>query len=145
MASSQAASTARTPGASTATGFSAKMCLPASTAALKCSGRKPGGVVSSTTSTLLAIHLLVGVEAGEATLAGHIDFGGEATVVAQFAEAALDAVGEGVAHGDELDVRVGAEGLAGGAGATTAAADQADFEGIAAGGMDGGSQRQGGH
>ena len=31
-------------------GFSAKTCLPASTAAFRCSGRKCGGVVSSTTS-----------------------------------------------------------------------------------------------
>src|SRR5205085_39112 len=50
FASAQVARTERTPGASTATGFSAKTCLPASTAALRCSGRKCGGVQSSTTS-----------------------------------------------------------------------------------------------
>ena len=50
FASSQVSSTRRTPGASTATGFSAKTCLPASTAACRCSGRKCGGVQSSTTS-----------------------------------------------------------------------------------------------
>ena len=54
LASSQVARTERTPGASTATGFSAKTCLPASTAARRCSGRKCGGVQSSTTSTPLA-------------------------------------------------------------------------------------------
>src|SRR5947207_1206358 len=42
FASSQALSTARTPGASTAMGFSAKTCLPAATAAWMCAGRKPG-------------------------------------------------------------------------------------------------------
>ena len=46
-----AVSTARTPGPSTATGFSMKTCLPASTAAAKCTGRKPGGVARMTRST----------------------------------------------------------------------------------------------
>ena len=46
--------TARTPGASTATGFSAKMCTPLSTEALICCGRKPGGAASSTTFTPLS-------------------------------------------------------------------------------------------
>ena len=49
------ASTLRTPGASTATGFSAKTCFPASMQALRCWGRKCGGVVNNTTSTPLAI------------------------------------------------------------------------------------------
>ena len=40
-------------GASTPTGFSAKTCLPASTAARRWIGRKCGGVQSSTTSTPL--------------------------------------------------------------------------------------------
>ena len=38
----------RTPAASTATGFSAKMFLPASIAALMCVARKPGGVARIT-------------------------------------------------------------------------------------------------
>ena len=40
--------TVRMPGRSTATGFSVKTCLPASTAALRCIGRKPGGVARMT-------------------------------------------------------------------------------------------------
>ena len=43
------------PGASTATGFSQKTCLPASMAAFRCMGRKCGGSARSTTSTPLAI------------------------------------------------------------------------------------------
>ena len=50
FASSAVSSTLRTPGASTATGFSQKMCLPASTAAFRWIGRKWGGVVRITTS-----------------------------------------------------------------------------------------------
>ena len=38
----------RTPAPSTATGFSAKMCLPAATAALMCAGRNAGGVAMIT-------------------------------------------------------------------------------------------------
>ena len=49
--------TRRTPGASTATGFSMKTCLPCSTAYSKCSGRKPGGVAWTTTSTPESITL----------------------------------------------------------------------------------------
>ena len=53
FASSAVASTLRTPGASTATGFSQKTCLPAATAAFRCIGRKCGGVAKITTSTSL--------------------------------------------------------------------------------------------
>ena len=50
LARSQAARTLRTPGASTATGFSMKTCLPASMAAWRWIGRNPGGVARRTTS-----------------------------------------------------------------------------------------------
>ena len=40
--------TERTPTGSTATGFSMKTCLPASTAALRWIGRKPGGAARMT-------------------------------------------------------------------------------------------------
>jgi hypothetical protein len=49
--------TARTPGESVAHGFSQKTCLLAFTAAVRCCGRNPGGVASSTTSTPLLITL----------------------------------------------------------------------------------------
>ena len=58
LASSLAAMKRRTPGASTAIGFSAKMCLPAFTAASKCIGRKPGGVARITRSAPLSIACL---------------------------------------------------------------------------------------
>ena len=58
FASSALARTERTPAASVAMGFSRNACLPAATAAWKCCGRKPGGVVSSTTSTPEAITFL---------------------------------------------------------------------------------------
>ena len=51
FASWLAARTRRTPGASTATGFSMNTCFPALTAASNCAGRKPGGVHSNTRST----------------------------------------------------------------------------------------------
>ena len=47
--------TDRAPAASVATGFSAKTCLPASTAAAIWPGRKPGGVARMTKSTSDAI------------------------------------------------------------------------------------------
>jgi hypothetical protein len=56
-ASSTDRSTDRTPAESTAMGFSVKTCLPASTAAFRCAGRKCGGVVRITTSTSLSITL----------------------------------------------------------------------------------------
>ena len=46
--------TERTPGGSTATGFSMKTCLPASIAALRCFGRKKGGEARITRSTGVA-------------------------------------------------------------------------------------------
>ena len=53
-ASSAVSSTLRTPGASTATGFSQNTCLPAAMAAFRCAGRKWGGVARITTSTSVA-------------------------------------------------------------------------------------------
>ena len=64
-----------------ATGFSMKMCLPASTAASNCIGRKPGGVARITMSTPLSISLLVGVEADELAIVGHVDLLGVCPVI----------------------------------------------------------------
>src|SRR5262249_52493351 len=80
--------------------------------------------------------LLVGVEADETFLRLDVDLAGDFLLAAQGGEALLDAVGEGVAHGDELDVLVGVERLGGGAGAPAAAADQGDLESfVRAGGV----------
>src|SRR5262249_7460642 len=59
-------------------------------------------------------------------------------------QALVEAVAEGVAHGPQLDVAVGLEGLHGGAGAAVAAADQADFQGFAVLGVDERGGGQGG-
>src|SRR3954464_7263836 len=48
-----AAITSRTPGESVAHGFSQNTCLFAFTAAVRCCGRNPGGVASSTTSLVV--------------------------------------------------------------------------------------------
>ena len=50
---------------------------------------------------------------------------------------------EGVGHGDELGAGVGGEGLLGRAGASAAAADQADLDRAAAGGVDQGNRQAG--
>ena len=84
--------------------------------------------------------MLVGVEADELVLFLDVDLAGDVILFLEGQQAAFQAVGEGVAHGDELDVLVRLEGLRGGAGAAAAAADQADLEDIAAGGVGGGNQ-----
>ena len=58
-------------------------------------------------------------------------------------EVIVDPVLEGVGHGDELGAGVGREGLLGRAAAPAAAADQADLDRAAAGGMDHGTVKPG--
>src|SRR5207302_5296988 len=77
-------------------------------------------------------------------LGGDVDLPGNLAVALENLQAALDLVGEQVAHCEELDIGIGAEGLAGSAGPTAAAADQTDLEGIAAGRMNSRSQAEGG-
>ncbi len=84
--------------------------------------------------------LLVGVEADEAAVVGDVELLLDDVVVLESFAAALEAVLEDVAEGVELDVVGGAGGLAdvlGGAGAAAAAADQADLDRVAAGGVNG--------
>ena len=64
-ASAHVASTLRTPGPSTATGFSQKTCLPASTQALSWIGRKCGGGGQEHHVDAAIDELLVGVETDE--------------------------------------------------------------------------------
>ena len=54
-------------------------------------GRKCGGVASRTTSTPLAMQLLVGVEADELPFGRHVDLPGQAVLLLQAAEARLPA------------------------------------------------------
>ncbi len=70
--------------------------------------------------------LLVGVQPDEAVLGRDLHF--LRVLLLEVREAVLELILEGVAHRGQHDVRVGAQGLAGGAGAASAAADQPDFE-----------------
>lgn len=74
--------------------------------------------------------LLIGVEADELFFGGDLDArcGFCAEFFGDAGERGFEAIFEDVAHGDESGVGVGAEGLDGGAGASTAAADEADAE-----------------
>src|SRR5262249_55353599 len=78
--------------------------------------------------------LPVGVEADEAAPRRHVDPGRDRLVPREGVEALPEAVHERVAHGDELDGRVGPECLRGGPGAPAAAADESDPQHVAAGG-----------
>ncbi len=72
---------------------------------------------------------LVGFEADEFPLIGHIDFAAEFGL--EGGEAGLEAVREGIGHGDEPGAAAG-QGLAGCAGAASAATDEGEFQFIAA-------------
>src|SRR5207249_7590694 len=53
----------------------------------------------------------------------------------QDAETVLQGIGEQVAHGDELDMRIGTQRLCSGAGSASAATDQANAEDVTAAGI----------
>jgi hypothetical protein len=90
--------------------------------------------------------LLVGVQAEELVVRLDGDLLGQLGVVLKALERRLKAVAVHVAHGGELAVAVGTEGLGGGPGAAAAAADEADLEGVGPGGVDeaGGEQHAAG-
>ncbi len=139
VASSPAFSTRRMPGASTANDFSMNTWQPLATAYSRWMGRKPGGVVNSTSppGADRVDGLLVAVQADELPLLGHVDLLFE--LLRKGLRAGLEPVVEEVGHGPELRGALGAQGLRGGAGAAAAAADQGQFDrvvlaGIAAGG-----------
>ena len=91
----------------------------------------------------LVDHVLVGVEAGVLAILGDVDAGADARAL-EGGQALLEPILEGVGHGDELGAAVGGEGLLGRAGAAAAAADQADLDRAAAGGMDHGNKETAG-
>ena len=94
---------------------------------------------------LQAVHrLLVGVEADELAVLGHVDLVGE--LLLQLRVAAVEAVLEDVGHGHQLDRAVlGRQGVGRRAGAAAAAADQGHLDRVVLGGVDGrnGDPRQG--
>ncbi len=101
--------TLRMPGASVATGFSAKTCLPFSIAYVRCAARKCGGVVSSTTSTPPVDHLLIRIEADELAFRRTVDFVGEVDLllfelVLQRGHMRVHAVFKDIADGNQLDL-----------------------------------------
>ena len=88
-------------------------------------------------------HLFVAVEALKAV--GVIDLDLFRLFVLQVGTRAFDSIHKKIAHSDQLDGGVGGHGIVRGPGTTAAATDQADFEHVAAGGMDRGGQGQPGH
>ena len=83
-------------------------------------------------------HFLEGIEADEAAVVGDVD------LVAEFRQLVLgviEVVAEQVAHRVELDVRRRVDRLLGGAGPSTAAADEAHFDDVAPGGVGGARDR----
>ena len=81
--------------------------------------------------------LLVGVETGEHAVLRHVDLGGVLRLLAQIGQASLGVVGEGVGHGNQLDVFAAVEAVAHGARAAAAAADQGKLQLVAARGVGG--------
>ncbi len=90
----------------------------------------------------LVDHLLIGVETDELALGRHVDLAGDLLLALEQRQARLQAVLEGVGHGDQLDVGVGRQCLLGRPGAAAAAADEADAQQVAAGGVDGAFEGQ---
>ena len=91
------------------------------------------------------MHLLVGVEADEAVVRlARRPCSAISSSPGAACQAVVEPVVEDVAHGDELDVLVGVQGLLGRPGAAAAAADQADLERVAAGGVNVRGRRTGG-
>ena len=79
-------------------------------------------------------HLLVGVEADELAVRGHVYVGGKFGLLEKV-KAGVEAVLEDVAHGHQLDSGSSAENIFGGSCAALAAADQADSNHVAARGV----------
>ena len=82
----------------------------------------------------LVDHVFICVKPGILTILGHVDPRADRRLL-ECGEVILEPIREGVGHGDELGIGVGGEGLLGGAAASTAAADQAELDRAAGGGM----------
>ena len=101
------------------------MCLPASTAALKCSGRNPGRVVRITTSTAAIEHLLIGVQSDKLPLVIDIDFA--LATFADIRQRTVQPIAEHLAHGPKLHVAVGRKRLRRRSRAAATTTDEADL------------------
>jgi len=81
-------------------------------------GTKPGGGRQENDIDPGANHLLVGVKSGENSVGRDIHARGDLAVAFQLRHASLGPVAKHVAHGHELNLAVGAQGLAGRASST---------------------------
>ncbi len=116
------------PKPSTATGFSMNTCRPFCTAYSKWSGRKCGGVARITRSTSLSMTFWYASKPTKRWSASTAIRSAISASPERLLQRAFEAVGERVAHRDELDGTRRAERLARGARAAAAAADQADAD-----------------
>ena len=90
-----------------------------------------------------ANHFSICIEADKLPFTGHVNLGGEHPVAAQFRQAAVEPITEGIAHGGQPDIRIGLEGIGRRPGAAAAAADEADAKDIVAVCVDSRGERQG--
>ena len=91
-------------------------------------------------------HLLIGVQSDKLPLVIDIDF--TLTAFADISQGTVQSVAEDLAHGPQLHVAVGVQGLCRGTGAPAAATDEADLQFAAVGfaeGDGGKGNRAGGH
>ena len=117
------------PAASTATGFSVKMCLPAATRGGEVRGPEARRRREDHEVDVGREHLLVRVEAGEARVVGDLVLAPRTPASAlrdlrELGAALREAIGHEVAHRDELDALRAAQAVARRAGAAAAAADR---------------------
>ena len=122
------------PGTSRPCGFSQKTCLPAATAAFEMHGMEMRSGGNQHHVDVALDQFLVGVEAEEAMLV--VDRHLLGVQLLQPPAGPLQAIGEDVGHGHQPHVLAGVHGVGGRPAAASAAADQADLDHVAAGGVD---------
>ena len=129
---------------STAMGFSAKTCLPASMHLRSIRGAVSGRGRHQHDIDVGLCEALEGIQAGEPTLLIDLD-ALLAEGSAESLELAVDLFGEGVGHGPELDLVVRLERLGGCARPATTATNQANLDRIAAPDFGSADVREAGH
>jgi hypothetical protein len=75
-------------------------------------------------------HFLIGIETRKPAIFRHVDPGCDFAVFLQVRQAIRKAVWERISHGDQLDIVGHVQGLTGGAGASAAASDEPDLDGV---------------
>lgn len=105
LARRQVSRTERTPGASTATGFSAKMCFPFSDSVFEMSRAEVWRRAEQHDIDTAVDHFLISIEACELMVWFDGDPVGDVLNFLELIEAPRDAIGESVPHGDQLGIR----------------------------------------